>query len=216
MITATPDEPLLISTTRYRFLRLTLRQLLDLQELGMTLFDLHRFGEFEYLTGVHRWQEIRPAERFVVVTNSGFGRPYFMENMRPLAEGPLPLTFDRLLPGTPMAVLGTTPQQQLALITEAGKGLRIGVTPLKIVGSQAINLVSEKRLMAAVPVTAETELLVVTAAGQARRLRAEQLPCLSRQIRRGRRCCRGRKSVSSPPSPPVNPSGSSPPPGSSP
>lgn len=186
VITATPDEPLLISTTRYRFLRLTLRQLLDLQELGMTLFDLHRFGEFEYLTGVHRWQEIRPAERFVVVTNSGFGRPYFMENMRPLAEGPLPLTFDRLLPGTPMAVLGTPPQQQLALITEAGKGLRIGVTPLKIVGSQAINLVSEKRLMAAVPVTAETELLIITAAGQARRLRAEQLPLFEQANQKGK------------------------------
>jgi hypothetical chaperone protein len=186
VITATPDEPLLISTTRYRFLRLTLRQLLDLQELGMTLFDLHRFGEFEYLTGVHRWQEIRPAERFVVVTNSGFGRPYFMENMRPLAEGPLPLTFDRILPGTPMAVLGTTPQQQLALITEAGKGLRIGVTPLKIVGSQAINLVSEKRLMVAVPVTAETELLIITAAGQARRLRAEQLPLFEQGNQKGK------------------------------
>lgn len=183
---ATLDEQLLISTTRYRFLRLTVRQLLDLQDLGMTLFDLHRFGEFEYLTGVHRWQEIRPAERFVVVTNAGFGRPYFMENMRPLVEGPLPLTFDRLLPGTPMTILGTTPQQELALVTEAGKGLRVGVTSLKIVGSQAINLVSEKRLMAAVPVTAQTELLIVTAAGQARRLKAEQLPLVEQMNQKGK------------------------------
>lgn len=184
--TATLDEPLLISTTRYRFLRLTVRQLLDLQDLGMTLFDLHRFGEFEYLTGVHRWAEIKPAERFVVVTNSGFGRPYFMENMRPLVEGPLPLTFDRILPGTPMALLGTTPQQELALVTEGGKGLRIAVNPLRTVGSQAINLVSEKRLMAAVPVTAETELLIVTASGQARRLEAGQLPLFEQVNQKGR------------------------------
>lgn len=184
--TATLDEPLLISTTRYRFLRLTVRQLLDLQDLGMTLFDLHRFGEFEYLTGVHRWAEIKPAERFVVVTNSGFGRPYFMENMRPLVEGPLPLTFDRILPGTPMAVLGTTPQQELALVTEGGKGLRIAVNPLRTVGSQAINLVSEKRLMAAVPVTVEMELLLVTAAGQARRLEAGQLPLFEQVNQKGR------------------------------
>ncbi|MCL4870400.1 MAG: Hsp70 family protein [Anaerolineae bacterium] len=186
VITADLDEPILIATTRYRFLRLTARQLLDLQELGMSLFDLHRFGEYEYLTGVYRWQEIRPAERFVLVTNSGFGRPYFMENMRPLVEGPLPLTFDRLLPGTPMALLGTTPQQQLALVTEGGKGLRIPVGPLKTVGSQAINLVSENRLMAAVPVTEETELLLVTSSGQARRLKAEQLPLVEQANQKGK------------------------------
>ncbi|MDX1665286.1 MAG: Hsp70 family protein [Candidatus Promineifilaceae bacterium] len=167
---ARADETLLLITSRYRFLLVTPRQLLDMAALGQTLAQLHHFSAHEALFAAARWGPIKAQERLLLATSTGYTRAYPTEVLARAVEASVPLIFEQPLPGWPLLVQGARIEQALALITDHGRGLRLDVETLPLSGIQALNRDDDEQLVAACVARPAEPLLVVTANGYARRL----------------------------------------------
>ena len=167
--TAALDEQLLLLTSRYRFLLTTPRELRDLNELGQTLAQLHHFAAREKVFAAARWEPIKKAPRMVLATSTGYARSYPTRVMTSAVEAPVPLTFEQPLPGWPLAVLGTRPEQQLLLFTRNGRGIRWPITELPTSGMQLLNRDEEDEIVGVHVTTVAETLLLATEEGYARR-----------------------------------------------
>jgi hypothetical chaperone protein len=165
------EDQILLVTTDYRFLLVTPRQLADLQALDLTLGNLFRLKPRETLCAAGRWEAIRNQERLLLVTSTGFVRAYPLDVLRENIEGPVPLMFDTPPTGVPVAIFGARRDEEVALLTEGGRGLRWPLQKLPLVGLQAINLGREDRLNHALVGEAGTEVVMLTADGFGRRMR---------------------------------------------
>jgi hypothetical chaperone protein len=170
------DEPLLLVTNQYRFLRQTARQLLEQQSIRVTLTDLFQLNELERVTAICLWGEALQKEKLLLVTSTGLIRPYPLDIFRSSVEAPVPLKFSRALPGDPVAALGANDDQQVVALTHEGRAARYPVADLSISGTQAINCGATDRVRTAVVGDTGEGLLLVTADGYGRILQPEWLP----------------------------------------
>ena len=185
------DEQLILVTTHYRFLLLTPRQLLDLQEIKMRFADLHRLEKREDFCALGSWQKIRDAERLLIATSLGIARAYPLRILRDSIEAPVPLRLDHPLPGSPVSLFGVSSEEELLLLTRMGRGTRWPVSALDISGTQVVNCGKEDRVKLAMPVQAEhvqagEEILLVTKDGFGRRLLPEWVPVPERPNQKAR------------------------------
>jgi hypothetical chaperone protein len=170
------DEPLLLVTNQYRFLRQTARQLLEQQSIRVTLADLYQLNEFERVTTICLWGEALQKEKLLLVTSMGLIRPYPLDIFRSSVEAPIPLKFSRALPGDPVAALGANDNQQVVALTDEGRAARYPVADLSISGTQAINCGATDRVRTATVAGTGEGLLLVTEDGYGRILQPEWLP----------------------------------------
>ena len=181
------DEPLLLITSRYRFLVVSPRELMDLKALGQTLAELHQFGPYEKVYAVHGWRPLKEADRLVLVTSVGYARAYPTNVIAPSIEAPVPLTFEQPLPGWPLAALGAQgDKEELVLVTDNGRGARFLVEDVPGTGARALKRKDEERLVGSVLAAARDELLLVTAQGYARRLPLAAVYAPAKENSRGR------------------------------
>jgi hypothetical chaperone protein len=169
------EDQVLLVTSDYRFLLVTPRQLSDLQALDLTLGNLYRLKPRETLCAAGKWEDIRRQDRLLLVTSTGFARAYPLDVLRENIEGPVPLMFDTPLEGVPVAVAGVQRSEEVAILTEGGRGLRWPLQKLPLIGLQAINLGREDRLNAALVGSVETEAVLLTADGYGRSVRLGDL-----------------------------------------
>ena len=186
VLVAGVDEPLLLITSRYRFLVVTPRDLMDLEALGQPLGELHHFGPYEKVYAVNRWQALKEAERMVLVTSLGYARSYPTDVIVPSIEAPVPLTFEQALPGWPLAALGAEGGEELVLVTDNGRGARFAVADVPGTGMQAFKRKEEEEMVGAVLAWEGDEVLLVTAEGYARRLPATAVYAPEKGNSRGR------------------------------
>ena len=180
------DEQLLLVTTHYRFLLLTPRQLLDLQEIEMRFADLHRLEEREVFSALGSWHKIRKAQRLLIATSLGAVRAYPLRILRDSIEAPIPLRFDDPLPGLPVSLFGVSGEDEILVFTRLGRGARWPVRSLDISGTQVVNCGKEDRVKLALPVQIEEEILLVTEDGYGRRLLPEWVPIPQRPNQKAR------------------------------
>lgn len=135
---ADPDDQLVFVTTQYRFLLTTARQLADAQALGLRLSDLHRLAKREVICAVANWTAVRDCERLLLACSTGFVRAYPLDVLRGNIEGPTLYGFDSPLPGIPVLVAGTNRQEEIAVVTEGGRGGRRPVAELPLIGLQML------------------------------------------------------------------------------
>lgn len=170
------DEPLLLITSKYRFLLVTARQVAELASLNLDLSHLHPLEQFETVWTMAQWETLKQAERLVLVTSLGFVRPFPIDVLRTSVEAPVPLKFDKPLLGNPVAALPLTGQtSDLLLVTEGGRGVRWETKQIKLAGVQAMNG-GEDRIATAVLLNPSDELLLVLEDGYGRRLAASHVP----------------------------------------
>jgi hypothetical protein len=167
---AAPDEPLLLVTSRYRFLLSSARQLMDLQALGQSLAELHHFGTRERIFAVNRWVPIKESERLLLATSVGYARGYPAEVIAASIEAPVPLVFEQPLPGWPITVLGVHAGEQLLMLTDGGRGLRRAVRDIPGIGLQLLKRADDEAIVSVLAGDEKDDLLLVTAGGYARRL----------------------------------------------
>lgn len=165
-----PDEPLLLVTSRYRFLLSSARQLMDLQALEQSLEELYHFTARERVFAVSRWPALKSRDRLLLATSIGYARSYPTDVIVPSIEAPVPLTFEQPLPGWPMAALGAAGDEQLVLLTDGGRGLRWPVAGVPGTGVQLLKRAGEEAIVAALMAQEDEQILLVTAGGYARRL----------------------------------------------
>jgi len=186
VVSANLDEQLLLVTTHYRFLLLTPRQLLDLQEIDMRFADLHRLEKQEAFSAVGSWQKICDAQRLLIATSLGVVRAYPLRILHESIEAPIPLRFDDPLPGLPVSLFGVSEEEEIMVLTRLGRGTRWPVRSLDISGTQVVNCGKEDRVKLALPVQTEEEILLVTEDGYGRRLLPEWLPVPQRPNQKAR------------------------------
>lgn len=176
VITADLEAHLLLLTSRYRFLLATVRQLVDLERMGLTIADLHPLGSHEKVCCLSHWDHLKQQEKLLLVTSMGFASPYPTDVMQTNIEAPVPLKFDQPLPGVPVALLGGRGNETLLVVTEKGRATRFNFGDLPITGLQAINCGREDRVTDVLLADGEDEVWLLTADGYARRLPAAWVP----------------------------------------
>lgn len=186
VLAAGVDEPLLLITSRYRFLVVTPREVLDLEALGQPLSELYHFGPYENVYAVNRWRPLKEAERLVLVTSLGYARSYPTDVIVPAIEAPVPLTFEQPLPGWPLAALDAEGDEDLIMVTDNGRGARFVVADVPSTGMQAFKRKEEEEMVGAVLAREGDDVLLVTAEGYARRLPATAVYAPEKGNSRGR------------------------------
>jgi hypothetical chaperone protein len=180
------DEPLLLVTNQYRFLRLTARQLLEQQSIGVMLTDMFQLKELEHVTAICRWGEALQKEKLLLVTSTGLIRPYPLDIFRSSVEVPVPLKFSHPLPGDPVAALAANDDQQIVALTHEGRAVRYPVASLSIGGTQAINCGATDRVRMAAVAHIGEGLLLVTEDGYGRIMQPEWLSVPPKPNSKGR------------------------------
>ncbi len=143
------DERLLLVTNAYRFLLFTPRQLLEMQQAGLTVRDQYPLEPLEHVCSLASWDEVKGHEDLLLVTSLGLVRPYPLHVMRPNVETPVPFKFDHALLGQVVTVLGASTDEALLVLTASGRAVRYGPGALRLSGTQAINCGSDDRVAAA-------------------------------------------------------------------
>jgi hypothetical chaperone protein len=186
MTLADLDEQLLLVTTRYRFLLTTPRQLVDLAEVGLAITDVHQLEPYERISTVSSWHALKQSPKMLLVTSGGHARTYPMNILRTNIEAPVPMRFDRALPGVPVVTSGVQGDELLAIVTRQGRVSRHGMRQVLTSGFQAVNCGREDRVTGVALAQDGRELLLVTADGYGRRLLAEWVPVSDRPNVKGK------------------------------
>ncbi len=180
------DEPLLLITSKYRFVLSSARQLIDLHSLQQTVAQLHHFAAEERVFAISRWPELQQAQRMLLVTSVGYARSYPADVISAAINAPVPLMFEQPLPGWPVAALGSNHDDQLVLLTDGGRGLRRAVSAIPGRGLQLLKREKEETIVAALLCAPDAELLLLNAAAFARRLPLHAVPEGTRPNQPGR------------------------------
>ena len=180
------DAPLLALTNRYRFLMSTPRQLLDLQALNLTMRDLYYFIKDETIYGMADWAAVKQQPLLVIVTSLGIARAYETSVLASSIEGPVPLQFDDPPAGLPLFIMGAARTDDLAVVTDNGRGVRLPLAKLPNVGGVVFNRKADELLVGAVCASQDEQMLLVTADGYGRRMMPAFVPAVERLNSRGR------------------------------
>lgn len=180
------DAPLLALTNRYRFLMTTPRQLLDLQALDLTMRDLYYFVKDETICGMADWAAVKQQPLLVIVTSLGIARAYETSVLAASVEGPVPLQFDDPPAGLPLFVMGAARTDDLVMVTDNGRGVRLSLAKLPNVGGVVFNRKADELLVGAVCASQDEQMLLVTADGYGRRMMPAFVPAVERLNSRGR------------------------------
>lgn len=186
LLTADIDDTLLLVTSRYRFLLVTVRQLLDGQALGMSLADLYHFKSDEKIFTVARWEEVKAQEKFVIVTSIGYVRSFPTQIMVNSIEAPVPWSFDEPLPGWPTAILGANKSDEVVMVMDTGRAVRLAIKNITTRGFEAFNKRLHERVVGIVLSRPGDELLLVTQTGHARRFNPETIPLSTKPRLKGK------------------------------
>jgi hypothetical chaperone protein len=173
LVLADLDDTLLLITSKYRFLLHTVRQLIDGQALGLQLADLYHFRENEVVFALAHWDHLKAGKKLIMVTSLGYARAFPTPVMVESIESPVPWGFDYPLPGWPVAVLPAQGDEQVVMVTDYGRGIRIPVAEVPGRGLQVLNRPDSETVNNALLARPEQEILLVTETGYARRMRAE-------------------------------------------
>lgn len=180
------EHPLLVLTSRFRFLLTNPRQLGDLQALNLSLDDLYHFAGNETIAAMADWAQIKQMPLLVVVTSLGIARAYEMKVLANQIENPVPFRFDNPPEGVPAFLLPADRSQELLLFTNTSRAVRLPLNKLPNIGGQVLNRQAEELLVGAVCGNPTTEWIVATSDGYGRRLKAEEVPASDRLNNRGR------------------------------
>ena len=171
-----PEAVLLWTTSDYRFFLLTGQRLETMQDGGLTLAGVQQLAAGEEITNVEDWQAIKQAPLMVLITSQGVARQFRMQTMQGRIESPAPFKLDRTLLGRPVSLLGTTAESEIILLTKRGRATRVRVRDISVQSSQLISRSNTDRVIGAVAVKPDDQLLLLNGGGHARRLPVDQLP----------------------------------------
>lgn len=173
---ATLDEPLLLITSAFRLVLVTLRALRQQQAAGLTVAQLYGFARAEQICLVQRWAAIYEHDQLILISTQGYGRRFDMTQIRPAIEGPTPTKIYWTLPGWPRLVLGAASGTAIALVTSSGRGLRIPVATIRRTGTRLIHKAKSDDLVFAAGVDEQQSLWLLTTQGYAKSLPAAAIP----------------------------------------
>jgi DNA gyrase/topoisomerase IV subunit A len=170
------DEPLLLMTSGWRLLLVTMRDLLHQRAAGLTLAELYGFDRGEQICQLRRWAPLRVHEQLILASTQGYARRFEMAQLRPLIEGPTPTRIDWSLPGWPRLALGADDGQDVALVTATGRALRVSAQLVRRTGTRVLHKQKSDEIIGGQAVTATDWLCLLASEGWAKWLCAAHIP----------------------------------------
>lgn len=181
MISAAPDEPILMMTSEYRFLLKTVQQLSTLDSLGLSLaeaegFHADAFGA-EHITGIARWRLIKPDAPSVLISSSGHFKAFKGDALISRVEQPVGYTPQRIK-GDPFALVGGN--SQVVAFNTTGRAVRLPMSLLeKSAEGRLMRLDASDHLIAAFAVEQTAQFLLGGADGTIQHVRAASIPLVN-------------------------------------
>lgn len=130
---------------------------------------------------------MRAHPQLAVVSSRGIVCVVDTAQVRSRLERSIPFTLETTSETDPIALVGLGREQCLALVTSAGRALRLETSAVPSLGLQAIKRDKNEQIVGCLAVEECAHLLLVAADGMARRLPASQLPLVAEANARGAR-----------------------------
>lgn len=202
MAIASLDEPLLLATSKFRLLLVTLRELLSYQEADMDFTDARGFVRAEQFCMVTRWSAIQEEPLLAIMSTQGHVRTYRMEQIGPHIEGATPPTISWSQPGWPKAIIGAEPEDHFVAVDNAGRGARVEVGTVPRAGLRLLQKRKTGELVAGLGTSADGDLLLLSTTGYGTRISAGNVPLVDKAkptgaalVRRKGEVCDGHRLV---------------------
>lgn len=180
-----PDQPLLLSTSDYRFVLKTPRQLAHLNELGLDLADAEGFATDvfgdEYVSGVSVWERNAEAKTGILISTSGYFRTFRWEGLVSRIEQPVPYQIPRLK-GYPVTLLGMGENDEMIAFSSLGRAVRMKSSALTDSEGRVMAVSTSDRIIAALSIGTPTQFLLGSANGAIVRLSSNHIP-LAKDLR---------------------------------
>lgn len=176
LLSAGLDEPLLLMTSGWRLLLVTLRNLLHQRAAGMTLAELYGFDRGEQICLLCHWDPLRTHQQLILVSTQGYARRFELAQLRPLVEGPTPTRIDWSLPGWPRLALGADDGHDVALVTASGRALRLPAALIRRTGTRVLQKSRSDEIIGGQAVTASNWIWLLASEGWAKWLCAAHIP----------------------------------------
>lgn len=170
------DDPLLLVTSRFRLLLVTLRELLTYRESAQSMAQVRGFESGEQMCSLSRWQPLRAAEQLIILSTQGHVRAFDMAYLTPLVEGPTPHRIGWSQPGWPKAVIAASPGDAVVAINSHGRAARTSVDTLPRNGIRLLQKRKADELMGAIAGAGAAEFVLVATQGYAKRFTVDQVP----------------------------------------
>jgi hypothetical chaperone protein len=169
VVNVAPDDPVLLCTSEYRFIRKMARELAKMTEIGLDLAEVEglqsdAFGS-EYVCAVLPWKPQAGAETGVLLTTSGYFRLSKAEPLMMRLEQSVPYQPARLK-GDPMALLTANDSDGLVLFSSTGRALHIRAGALGQNEGRLMNVSPTDRLIAAWAITGQQIFLLAAEDGE--------------------------------------------------
>ncbi|MBZ0292826.1 MAG: Hsp70 family protein [Anaerolineae bacterium] len=176
VVAAPADDLLLLATSDYRFTLKTSRQLMSLDELGLSLadtegFHLDVFGD-EHVTSLSNWADFTPSDWALLVTNSGHFKAFQGEPLKKRMEQPVPYQIPRLR-GAPLTFLDK--QGDVFLFSATGRTVRLAATDIEPLEGRLMQAAGRDHIVAAFSFADPTSFLLVDASGYLLRVDSDDI-----------------------------------------
>jgi hypothetical chaperone protein len=177
VMSSAPDQPLLLSTSEYRFVMKTPRQLAHLNELGLELaeaegFSTDVFGD-EYVSGISVWERNVEAKNGILISTSGYFRTFRWEGLVSRIEQPVPYQVPRLK-GYPVTLFGM--MDEVMAFTSLGRAVRMKASDLTDSEGRIMAVSTNDEMIAAFSITEPIQFLLASADGSVTRLSSSDIP----------------------------------------
>ena len=138
VVMARMDEPLLLATSSYRLLLITVRELLNYRAAKVSLRDVRGLQPNEQLCTLSHWREMAERDLLVIVSTQGHLRTFGMGQLRSRIEGAVPPTIGWSQVGWPRHIFGTDRGRDLLLTNSKGQGVVVGSGSVPRAGMRAL------------------------------------------------------------------------------
>jgi hypothetical chaperone protein len=150
VLSADPDDMVLLCTSEYRFIRKTARELARMTEIGLDLAEVEglqqdAFGN-EYVSAIFDWKPQPGAESGFLITTSGYFRNSKAEPLMLRLEQSVPYQPARLK-GDPVALMTAHEGDELVLFTSTGRSLHINTRAIGQLEGRLMSVPPQERII---------------------------------------------------------------------
>lgn len=179
VISAEPDDPVLLCTSEYRFIRKTARELARMTAIGLDLAEVEglqqdAFGN-EYVCAALRWTPQTGAGLGILLTTSGYFRISKAEPLMARLEQSVPYQPARLK-GDPVSLVTAHEADALAVFTSAGRALHINAGAIGQLEGRLMSIPPQERILNAWSIRDEQYFLLAADDGDMLVLSSTDIP----------------------------------------
>ena len=174
-----PQDRVVLLTTDYRCIHKSAQQIADLKTIDATLEETEQFYEDDFgremVNAIVRWQSLEDANRIALITSRGYVRLFIGETFTRKLAQPMPLNLEKAT-GYPTGMVNISDGGDLIVLAKTGRAARLPVAMLETHENRVITNPPNSDIAGAVHVNYDTELIVATASGYAKRIASDCIP----------------------------------------